>query len=309
MIQQAINLPKFTRTHFYGKIFVTALFCLMFSSEFVFAQQDKAEIEREIKLYQSIKWEKGPCTVSIGDVSDLKVPAGYQFTGSKGAAIWYELTQNPPSDTDGILTPVDLSDNWFLSFDFIKTGYVPDDEKDKLDAGAILLSIKANTELANVYRRKRGWPEMHVVGWIHPPSYDELTNNLTWAIRAKSSNGDTANYDIRLLGRGGVMRVKLATSPERMDTYVPTIKGLLSGFHFQSGQKYSEFHSGDKVAKYGLTGLIVGGGTAVAAKMGLLAKLAAFFAKMGKVIFVGLATLALGIWNWLTGKPSDKQGK
>ena len=44
-------------------------------------------------------------------------------------------------------------------------------------------------------------------------------------------------------------------------------------FVFEDGRKYTDFKKGDKIAKYGLTGLVLGGGLAVAAKTGLLQKL------------------------------------
>ena len=65
------------------------------------------------------------------------------------------------------------------------------------------------------------------------------------------------------------------TMPRRtvLARVVPLVKGILTGFRFREGQRYAEWRSGDKVAQYGLGALVVGGGTAVAAKTGLLAKL------------------------------------
>jgi len=66
----------------------------------------------------------------------------------------------------------------------------------------------------------------------------------------------------------------------------PSSSRTLAGYRFNSGDTYSEFKSGDKVATYGLAALIVGGGAAVAAKSGLLKFL-------GKFIWVGLGAVAL----------------
>ena len=65
-----------------------------------------------------------------------------------------------------------------------RLGYVSDDEKDELDAEAILDSIRQGTEAGNEEREKRGWPTMNIVGWHEEPHYDENTNNLSWAIIA-----------------------------------------------------------------------------------------------------------------------------
>jgi uncharacterized membrane-anchored protein len=49
---------------------------------------------------------------------------------------------------------------------------------------------------------------------------------------------------------------------------------LLEGATFASGATYADYAKGDRVAEYGLAGLVAGGaGLGAAAKMGVLAKL------------------------------------
>ena len=262
-------------------------------------QVNQAEINRLQQLYGSIVWEKGPTTAKLGTLAEIQVPQGYQFTGAAGAAAWEELNQNPRDPSElGILKPED--GEWFLVFSYSDVGYIRDDEKAKLDANAILESIRAGTEASNAERRNRGWQELKILGWIQPPAYDPNTHRLGWAIRAMSG-GEIANYNTRLLGRGGVMAVTLVGDPQQMGTLVPTVNNLLSAFNFTQGNKYAEWQTGDKVAAYGLTGLITGGAAVVAAKTGLLAKLLAVFAKAGKAIVIGIAALCAGIWKMITG--------
>jgi len=64
-------------------------------------------------------------------------------------------------------------------------------------------------------------------------------------------------------------------------------------FAYKSGGKYAEFRQGDKVAKYGLTALVVGGGVALAAKSGLLGKLF-------KPILVGLLVVGSALKKLFT---------
>jgi uncharacterized membrane-anchored protein len=78
----------------------------------------------------------------------------------------------------------------------------------------------------------------------------------------------------------------LVTDPEHVNADIAEFKSMLAGYRFNSGDTYSEFKPGDKVATYGLAALIVGGGAAVAAKSGLLKFL-------GKFIWVGLGAVAL----------------
>lgn len=240
---------------------------------------------------QEIEWQVGPVVAKLGNVAELTVPAGYRFTGPEGAKRVMELTQNPASGKEvGILTPAgDSTKAWFVIFTFRNTGYVKDDEKDKLDANKILQSISKGTESANDIRRKRGWEPVHVVGWARRPFYNTETNNLTWAIRGRSgddqsSEHDAINYSTRVLGRDGTMHVDLVASPEEFDDTVDEFEGLMKEFRYVEGHRYSEWRKGDPIAEYGLTALIVGGAGAVALKSGL-------FAKLWKAIVIGVAAL------------------
>ena len=73
---------------------------------------------------------------------------------------------------------------------------------------------------------------------------------------------------------------------------MPTFRELLAGYSFQTGSSYAEYRQGDKVAKYGLAALVVGGAAVGAAKLGLFAGLLVFLKKGWKLVVVGLAALA-----------------
>jgi len=216
---------------------------------------------------ESVKFAKGPAKGDLGDTAQVKVPEGYVFAGGNDTRNIMEMMQNPTSGRElGFLAPA--GEDWFAVFEFDEVGYVKDDEKGSLDAEALLNSIKEGTEESNKERVRRGWSTLHVVGWETPPRYDEGTHNLEWAVRAESEGKPIVNYNTRLLGRGGVMEVTLVTDPSTLAETLPKFKTMLAGFDFSTGQRYSEFRPGDKMAAYGLTGLIVGGGAAVLAKSG-----------------------------------------
>ena len=170
-------------------------------------------------------------------------------------------------------------------FEFDDVGYIKDDDKDSLDADAMLASIRKGTEIGNKEREKRGWPTMTILGWEKEPYYDEESHNLEWAIRGSSEGDVVVNYNTRLLGRGGVMRVTLVADPETLTATIPKFKDLLAGYAFKPGQRYAEFRQGDKVAQYGLAALIVGGASAVAVKSGLLKYL-------WKILIVGFVAIS-----------------
>lgn len=254
----------------------------------------RAEIEQRQKRLASIPWEEGPCVSKLGGWAEIQVPEGYRFTGSQGTATLMELMENP-SDPSELGVLMAKEDDYFLVFSFNDIGYVKDDEQADLNAEAILASIRAGTEAANAQRRSRGWSEMQILGWLLPPAYDQQTHRLGWAVSASSDGQQVANYDTRVLGRRGVMSVKLVSSPEQINGLVPTVNTLLTGFTFTPGNTYGEWQAGDKVAAYGLTGLITGAAVAVGAKTGLLAKLGVLLAKGGKLIFLAAAGLIAAI--------------
>lgn len=220
--------------------------------------------------FDALDWQVGPHQGKLGGVASVAVPAGYRFLGKGSAGKFMELLQNPSDGSElGVLVPTEGS--WFVVFEFSEDGYVKDDERD-LDADAILDSIRRGTEEANKVRTSKGWGTVHVDGWQQKPYYDAASHNLAWGIYGRSDDGRSVNHSTRLLGRRGVMRVNLVAAPEELDQAVPALNTVLQGFSFNPGQRYAEFTRGDKVAEYGLTGLIVGGAGVALVKTGLLQK-------------------------------------
>ena len=246
---------------------------------------------------KSIDW-KTEGTGSVGNMASLKVPEGYRFTGGPGTVKLMKAFGNLTNgDELAYISPLDMS--WFAVFEFEDSGYVKDDEKNKLDADAILEQLKEGQLKANSQLSSQGMTTLTVLGWQKPPFYNPATHNLEWAIRLQSSDGSqVVNYKTKVLGRRGVMDVVLVCGEEQLATVVPEYQKLLTGFGFNPSENYASYKKGDKIAEYGLTGLIVGGGLLVAAKSGLLAKLF-------KPILIGLLAVGAFIKRILTGKKRD----
>jgi uncharacterized membrane-anchored protein len=85
------------------------------------------------------------------------------------------------------------------------------------------------------------------------------------------------------------MSALVVSDPTSLDMDVKTFKASLAGFDFNPGQKYAEYRTGDKVAEYGLTALIVGGAAAAAVKSGA-------FKSLGKLLFFGIFGGLAAIW-------------
>jgi uncharacterized membrane-anchored protein len=256
------------------------------------------------KFLGSLQWIVGPGTAKIGNQAALKVPEGARFVGAADTRKMLEMMHNPTNGSElGLLTNNQL--DWFVIFEFEDIGYVKDADKEKLDGQAILESLREGNEAGNEERKKRGWSPITIVGWHTVPFYNKETNNLEWCIKGASEGHDIVNYNTRILGRGGVMSANLLVAPEELDTTLPNIKAILKGFSYSEGQKYSEWKSGDKIAKYGLSALVVGGAVGVAAKLGLLGKLAASLGKLWKFVIMGFIGIGAALKGLIFGKKKE----
>ena len=250
---------------------------------------------------------QGPTTAQLGGFAEIQVPTGYSFVDGKTVRTLMEASgQLVSENVVGSIGPTNA--DWSVIFYFEDIGYVKDNDKDKLDADKLLKDFKAGTEQANAYRKKHGSPPIYVTGWLLPPRYNSETHNLEWAIKGTCEGEELLNYDTRLLGRKGVMSVKLIVDPKDFQTTFPVFTNLMAGYKFSSGQTYAEYKPGDKVAKYGLGALVLGGAAVGAAKLGLFAALAAFFKKGWKLVVIGLVAIAAAakkILNKITGNSPD----
>ncbi len=249
----------------------------------------------------------GPATAKLGNIAQINLPAGYAFFDGDTTRKMMESAGEPTSGNElGYLRPTNAS--WGVMFRFNDVGFVKDDEKDKLDPVKLLAAIKAGNDEGNKLREHNGNPPLLIVGWEQEPKYDAATHNLTWAIRATSEGQAILNYNTRLLGRKGVMQAVLICDPEEFSKTLPAFYGLLANHKFESGENYAEYKPGDKIAKYGLGALVLGGGAVAAAKLGLLAPVILFFKKVWKfVVFalVAVASFFKKILNKITGNRSE----
>lgn len=261
---------------------VLAALALVCASAQVLAQDDGGA---------DLPWQSGPVTVQLGDQATLKVPENYGFLDAEGTRLFNEQAHNPAGDGDEYTL---AGKGWVAFFSYDEVGYVKDD--DTIDADAILDNIRKGTAEANKERRARGWGEMSILGWSARPEYDTQLKSLTWSILGEDldTHEKAVNYNARLLGRHGVMRVVLVTDPEKLATSIMDFKRRVKGFDYVAGESYAEYQPGDHVAAYGLAALITGGAAAVAAKKGLFSVIGGFLVAGWKFVLAGL--VATSAW-------------
>ena len=249
---------------------------------------------------KTLAWQRGPTTGALEGKATLAIPEGAQFLDEKEGSKFLQLTGNLASE-ESIL----VAGDWWAAFSFNDSGYVKDD--DKIDADALLASIKERDAAGNAERRKLGLTEVFTDGWHTPPHYDTATKHLEWALRLRAGDNATPviNYPVRLLGRRGYESAVLVSSPETLDADVAAFKKVLTGFKFAANEGYSEFKAGDHVAEFGLGALIVGGAAAVVAKTGFWKVILGFLAASWKLVAgVGIALFA-GIGKLFGRKKAD----
>ena len=104
-----------------------------------------------------------------------------------------------------------------------------------------------------------------------------------------SASENTLNYNIRILGRKGVLVLNAVSGMSQLPTIQERMKDVLAYTEFSPGNGYADFDPDiDKTAAYGLAALVAGG---AAAKAGLFAKLIAVAIALKK--FLVLAVVAV----------------
>jgi uncharacterized membrane-anchored protein len=243
-------------------------------------------------------------------VATLHLGEKYHYLAPAEASQLLQMWGNPPDDTtQGAIYPAGvnpLSDSgWAVFLTYLDEGHIDDSDAAEIDYDDLLKDMKEGVESNNDARKEAGYPAMHLVKWAEPPRYDAATKKLYWAkeIQSENSESNALNYDVRVLGREGVLSMQ-AVAPMDLLTQVRTdMRPLLDVAEFNEGYRYAEFNAKtDRVAAYGLGALIAGG---MAAKAGLFAKLFAFLLMAKKFVIIGLVALG-GFIAKMFGKKKDE---
>lgn len=276
--------------------------------------EQQAEIRRLGALLDSLEPQTGQITLPAAKAT-LALGEDYYFLGAEDARrVLTEAWGNPPSVVEGVLgmvfpagkSPVD--DTWGAVITWVGDGYVADADAAGVDYADLLRQLKAGEAEENRILVADGYPASNIVGWAQQPSYDATRHNLIWAkeIAFTGSPENTLNYDVRVLGREGVLSMNIVALMSDLDAIRPEATKLMNTASFQPGARYADYREGtDKKASYGVAGLIAGGAAlAVAKKAGLLGILFLVLKKGWIVVAAGGAAA----WRWLSGLFGGKKG-
>lgn len=257
-------------------------------------EQVKREIDTAARAANAVTVQ-GPKDIPFAGQATFHLPQGYGFVPAAESKTLMEAMGNRVGDGFiGLIIPIDdEKSSWFVAASYNNSGYVKDDDAKEWKADEMLSTIRSGTEETNQARKKRGIPEMDILGWVEQPTYVADSHRLVWSIASRNrGEPDSAeqgiNYNTLALGREGYISMNMVTDRARVEGLKPVAQTLLAALEFNSGKRYADFNAGtDKVAAYGLAAIVAG---VAAKKLGVLAILAAFVAKFAKVI--GIAALA-----------------
>lgn len=246
------------------------------------AQQ--AEIQRLTKLLGSLHPQAGDVQIA-GAKALLHLGKAYRFIPADEAKrVLTEGWGNPPEAVGsvlGMIFPVGktfLDDSWGTVVTFDPSGYVADDDAKSADYAKVLEDARSGEAEDNKARTEKGFEPAHLVGWAEPPHYDSAHHSVIWArdIAFGKQSDHTLNYDVRILGRYGVLTLNTVATMSELAEIRPAAANLGAVADFEPGSRYADFVPNlDKKAEYGVAGLVAAGVGAVAAKkLGLLALIA-----------------------------------
>lgn len=230
----------------------------------------------------------------------LEVPSEYYFLDAKDAQrVLEEAWGNPPDDAVlGMIFPAGagpLDEGvWAATVTYVADGYVGDKDAQDIDYAALMADLQKSARDENSWRRKSGYQPVEILGWAEAPTYDAANNKMHWAreLRFGDAAENTLNYDIRVLGRRGVLVIGFVSGMSDLAEIKRVAPDVLAMAEFSEGSRYADFVPGaDKVAAYGLAGLVAG--AAIAKKTGLIAAIAIFAKKFAALAVVGLGALGL----------------
>lgn len=258
-----------------------------------------ALIQKRMKAIGELQYQSGVITLAGGKVK-VALPPEFKYLDSANAKrVWVDVFGNPPNAgrSDGMIVPKDINfrtgEGWLAELLWKEDGYVKDDDFAKLNFNDMLKELKEAAHRESEERVKGGYGKMELASWAEQPHYDRTTHKLYYAKLFDTDGSEQQlNYDIRVMGRHGVLEVSIATHKSEMQRVVEDAPKILSIVDFTEGNRYTDYKPGtDKVATYGIAGLIVGG---VLAKAGFFKVI--FAALIAAKKFVIIAIIAIGAW-------------
>lgn len=258
--------------------------------------EEEQYVQQAQEFWDSLDRKTGKIQLA-NNAATVDVSEQYYFLNAKDAGrVLVELWGNPPDQSIlGMLIPAQYTpfdpESWAVTISYEQDGYVSDEDAADINYNDLLVDMQKDTADASKERIKQGYEAIQLVGWASKPYYDAQTNKLHWAKELKFGDQqvNTLNYNIRMLGRKGVLVLNFIAGMEQkqeIDTALPNVVAMAD---FNEGARYVDFNPDiDEVAAYGIGALVAG---KVIAKTGFLAVILLFLKKFGVFIVIGIGAL------------------
>ncbi|MFA0963022.1 DUF2167 domain-containing protein [Roseivirga sp. BDSF3-8] len=268
--------------------------------------EDSVLLMSYIAADTSFTYQRGE--VELGDgLAVINVPEGFKFLDkAQSRQVLEELWGNPEDpSTMGLLFPEEgspmLSMTYAIEISYAEEGFIDDEDAEGINYDDLLEEMQESAVEESKQRRELGYQGYELVGWASPPYYDVENKKLHWAkeLRFDEEESTTLNYNIRILGRQGYLLLNGIGEMEYLEEMDSNLEPILASVNFNEGSRYQDYDPEyDKVAAYGVGGLIAG---KVLSKVGFFAVLAKFW----KVIAIGGAAVIAGVKKFFFGKGGD----
>lgn len=276
------------------------------------AQEENELTEEQIAaiLGDSICGEKGSINHPAQHFG-INVPEGYVYLNKeKATRLLVDYWGNPAddeilgvllSDTAHIYANADIA---YIIY-YMETGYVSDKDAKDIDYDDLLVEMKKEIKETSDNLSEE-YMKYELVDWAVSPKYDAEKKTLVWAKHLRfGGEHETLNYDIRILGKQGVVIMQAVADMADCAQVVADEDLIVSSVQFNSGYAYSDFNPAtDHVAEWTIGGLIAG---KVMAKAGLFAKLGIFLAKFWKIIAFAVLAIGAPLFKYFKKKNKEQQ--
>ena len=298
---------NFMKTPFYSLIAALVLFFVHLSVR-ASETDSTAILQAQIdSIENSLKYQHGTIELE-GGIGKITIPAGFKYLDPKQAEyVITELWGNPKQTSLGLIVPENQgvlgANMWAFNIQYDEIGYVKDDDASDIDYDDLMKEMQSDLTEANKERTAQGYEAIQLVGWANKPFYDEDRKILHWAKEIKFGDAEenTLNYNVRVLGRKGVLILNAIASMDKLPVVNKNIDKVLNIVQFSDGHKYADFNPGvDQVAAYTVGGLVAG---KVLAKAGIFA----FLGKFLKIIIIGVVGAVSALWKMLTGRRREEE--
>ncbi len=254
------------------------------------------------ELWDSLDKKQGQILIAKANAV-LNVPENFIYLDAKDAeTVLVDAWGNMPSTgTLGILMPANMTafdyDSWAVTIEYSADGYVSDEDAADINYDELLEEVKSDTAEVSKERLKQGYESIEMIGWASQPYYDVVDKKLHWAkeIKFGGNEQNTLNYNIRILGRKGVLVLNFIANMEQKAQIEAQLSEVLAIAQFDQDNQYADFNPDtDNYAAYGIGALITG---KVLAKTGFLAIALVFLKKFGVFILIGAGALVSRVYK------------